>query len=280
MMKPKIILLIVLFFAALGNIRLAWPVDAETIPAAGANYRVYLPMAQKVGPEPYFGLAMAYDEPTDLSSLKAGWYYNWSPNGDAPGAEFVPMSYSGETIGLPADYSGYLLVFNEPNLGAPNGCGLSPQAAAGQYAALRESYPRAKFVVGGWSVFASSWASSFVHELKERNIPLPERWHAHAYTEAWITPSKAQKFLSDFQKLTGGKYWITEYGSPAGVLRDFQSMTDWFLAQSWIERIAPYTNRQPAGAAWAIGSGVDLVDLDDQLTDIGKFYASFTRAGY
>ena len=73
--------------------------------------------------------------------------------------------------------------------------------------------------------------------------------------------------------LTGGEYWVTEYGSPAGSLRDFQAVTTWFEGKPWIVRIAPFTNRQPDGVSWSLAPGVEMVNPDGSLAPIGAWYA-------
>ncbi|HCE18464.1 MAG TPA: hypothetical protein DEQ80_11440 [Anaerolinea thermolimosa] len=267
----------------LGLLLLHWcfssgSVTAQSEPPSTDHFTVFLPLVTRASPPPYFGLALAVPEADDLRLLDVTWYYNWSEQPMAASTPaFVPMAYDGKIRHLPPDFEGYLLVFNEPNLGAPNGCGLSPAEAARRYASLRQELPHARLVVGGWSVFASDWIGNFIRELRDNNLPLPEYWHVHAYTEAWITPRVAQDFLTSYHNLTGGTYWITEYGSPAGNLEDFRSMTSWFLSQTWIERVAAYTNRQPADAPWAIGSGVELVKENATLTPIGAYYAQLAR---
>ncbi len=276
-MRARGFAIIALLVMALGRIVTQNPVEAQPLEAEGTAYRIFIPHIAKAASTPYFGLALAVDEPADLARLHSTWYYNWSDQGTNNAVEYVPMAYSGKTNRLQRGYNGYLLVFNEPNLPPPNGCNLTPQEAAARYGQLRMDFPDAKMVVGGWSVFAKDWARDFVNELKAQDIPLPERWHVHAYTEEWITPAKAKEFLLYYQNLTGGTYWITEFGSPAGKLDDFKSMTTWFSEQTWIERVAAYTNRQPGNAAWAIGAGVELVKDDATLTNIGAYYADQSR---
>ena len=218
---------------------------------------------------PYYGLAMAMPPDADAALLGVQWYYVWGPSSPFHvQAEYIPMLWDGlPDERIPADYSGWLLVLNEPNL--TNQSNVTPQEAAHRLAVLRAQYPQAKLLCCGLSVWAVDWLQAFLAASPVR----PDAWHVHAYTEEWITPAKAQAYLTYYHTLTGGTYWVTEYGSPAGSLDDFQAMTTWFQAQNWITRIAPYTNRQPEGAGWAIGAGVELVQSGGDLTQIGGFYA-------
>ena len=264
-------LLVLLVFVSFPTTRVA----AQENPPPDLPYKVYVPSVSRSGSPAYFGLAMAVDQPDDLTILNVTWFYNWTdnPKTSIQGIPSVPMAYTGRTNRLDHEYNGWLLVFNEPNNIAPYGCDLDPVEAAKRYVQLRSDLPNAKLVVGGWSVFARDWIQGFVNELKAAGEPLPQYWHAHAYTEAWITPEIAQAYLREYHQLTGGTYWITEYGSPEGSLEDFQKMTAWFQNQNWIERVSAYTNRQPDSAGWAIGTGVELMAEGLETTPIGDYFA-------
>jgi hypothetical protein len=230
-------------------------------PSPPDGWRYFLPLVAAA--QPYKGLAFA--DPAhagDLDALGVSWWYDWTPTGD------VPMLWRGNpSKDIPRNYAGWILVFNEPNL--VNQSNLPPAEAARRLQAVREYYPKAKLLCCGLSVWATDWLGEFLIQGV-----WPDAWHVHAYTEAWISPAIAQDFLYTHQVMTGGTYWITEYGSPGGSLRDFKTMTRWFEQQEWIERIAAYTNRQPPGA-WNIGQGVEMVKPDGSLTEIGAYYQSF-----
>ncbi len=232
-------------------------------------YRTYLPTI-RAGAAPYYGLVIADPtQPQDVAALGASWVYDWRdvPITDYNNAEYVPMLWSGKPSDrVPGNYEGDLLIFNEPNVETQ--CNLSPSQALVRLNALRVAYPKARLICCGASVWAWEWMREF-WELGGR----PDAWHVHAYTEAWVTPAVVAKELTRMHNLTGGEYWITEYGSPTGCLDDFGKVTRWLKAQPWITRIAPYTNRQPAGQPWTIGAGVELVGEDGRLTEIGEYYA-------
>lgn len=223
-------------------------------------YTIFLPLV--LASRLYYGLAVAdvthYD---DAARLGATWSYDWTPSGD------VPMLWSGKPSSLiPAEYTGWILVLNEPNVTTQ--ANLSPSEAVNRLNNLRAYYPRARLICCGASVWAWDWMKAFWDSGGR-----PDAWHMHAYTESVITPAVVAQELTRMHQLTGGEYWITEYGSPAGNLSHFQQVTQWFEAQSWIVRIAPYTNRQPDGVSWALDPGVEMVNPDGSLTPIGAWYA-------
>ena len=227
------------------------------------QYHLYIPHVET--PQPYFGLAMATNAPGDLDALGVDWHYTWTAGSDPP------MLWAGEISPIvPRDYEGEILFLNEPNVQIQ--ANVAPEEAARRLGLAQLYYPRAKILCCGVSVFAVEWVRRFWLAGGR-----PDGWHVHAYIESWITPEVAQSYLSQQHQITGGEYWITEYGSMAGDLAEFSSMTEWFMAQPWITRIAPYTNREPDGQWWSIGDGVELVAGNGTLTEIGAYYADVTR---
>ena len=224
-------------------------------------YKTFLPLVTKTPERTYYGLALADpSHPEDVLTLRAEWNYDWTPTGQ------VPMLWGGNpSDAIPGDYTGDLLFLNEPNLETQSN--VTPDEAVAKLAVVRAAYPRARIIGCGVSVWATGWVYYFL-----RAGGVVDAWHVHAYTEEWITPAVAQNYLMQHHLQTGGEYWITEYGSPAGSLNDFRSMTEWFMRQPWITRIAAYTNRQPEGVPWAIGKGCDMVRADGTLNPIGEYY--------
>ena len=229
--------------------------------------------------KPMKGLAMAHSEyQQDLSSLSVSWFYNWGVDQNLlKDSRYVPMSRCGEAVKLPKGYSGYLLVFNEPNNQEPYGCGISPATAISRYKALVTVYPKAKMVVGAvsaWdSVYAGNWLKTFVSQVKSNKLPTPYAYALHGYREEWITVKNLESWWTSQQKLTGTKIWITEYNDVSGNLTNIKTLTTWLQSQSWVERYAIFTNRSN-GESWSIGSGVNLVDWKKgTLTSTGSYYA-------
>lgn len=251
------VLLVVATLVLLASAGGEWVGATQTLP--GDWSCLYLPLIMQ--PAVYKGLALAdASHPEDLELLGAEWWYDWTPTGQ------VPMLWSGKpSVSLPAHYSGVVLVLNEPNVESQ--ANVTPAEAVRRLAALRAYYPRAKLYCCGVSIWASDWTMEF-WRLGGR----PDGWHVHAYTEAYITPQYIARELSAWHGVTGGEYWVTEYGSPSGSLSDFQAVTSWFERQPWIARVAAYTNRQPLGVSWAIGEGVEMV-TDGELSEIGAYYA-------
>jgi hypothetical protein len=119
------------------------------------------------------------------------------------------------------------------------------------------------------SIWAGAWQREF-YRLGGR----PDAWHVHAYIEQWVTVGYIQNELTALHALTGGDYWVTEYGSLEGDLQDFKALTEWFGGRPWISKIAAYTNREPdPDATWSIGPGLEMVQDDGTLTPIGAYYS-------
>ena len=67
-------------------------------------------------PEGSKGLGVAYPQyPEDIARMDIDWWYAWGSN-QSTDPKYVPMSWCGENPNLPSDYSGYVLVFNEPEV--------------------------------------------------------------------------------------------------------------------------------------------------------------------
>jgi hypothetical protein len=229
--------------------------------------------------KPMKGLAMAHPEyKQDLTSLSVSWYYTWGiDQALLKDTRYVPMSRCGEAVTLPKGYTGYLLVFNEPNNPEPYGCGISPATAMTRYKALVTVYPKAKMVVGAvsaWdSAYSGTWLKTFVALVKSNKLAKPYAYALHGYREEWITVKNLESWWTSQQKITGTKIWITEYNDVDGNLANVKALTSWLQSQSWVERYALFTNRSN-GESWSIGSGVNLVDWKKgSLTTTGSYYA-------
>ena len=228
---------------------------------------------------PLKGLAYASDFPQDLRALACDWFYTWSGFSYQLGR--VPMSRAGLPVpDLPADYPGWLLVFNEPNQPEPFGCELSPTDALTRYAALIDTYPQAKMIVGGVSPinakgeYGHNWLYFFNLKRKAANLKPPAGWAMHGYVQNWITPAHLFSWWTKARALVAGRFWITEFGDISGSLRAFESLVIWLKAHSWIDRYAAYTNRQPEDQPWIISPHVELVYSDGSLKPNGLIYRS------
>ena len=224
------------------------------------------------------GLAMAGGHPEDLDTLRCNWYYTWDCDpGNLSDPRYVPMSRDGKMVVLPVGYTGYLLVFNEPNVKEPNGCDTKATVALCRYARLAEEYPQAKMIVGGVSYWDKStsepWIKAFRDGLKGYGVPKPYGYHFHGYKLSSNTTTNIEawwKKMHDWVKLP---IWITEYNAISGSTKDLQKMTEWIKLQPYIERYACFTNRSN-GEPWGIGDGVNLIDNQGNIKSNGVYYAS------
>jgi len=233
------------------------------------------------------GLAWTYPKyPEDYDRLGASWQYSWGA-GQSGGEGNVPMAYSGTLPEwFPADYDGWLLVFNEPNNRTPYGADIDPVPAAGLYKALRNDYPQAKMVVGGISAWCDvagfgpsrDWVVPFLNELDSLGVPLPEYWHIHGYVESWITADIIIEWWKKHRQLTGAKYWVTEFAAPDGTKEDVVKLIEFMQSVSWIERYGYFSTRLEGTEAWCPPGWeqtVPAVDWDTgDLTAIGKYLAT------
>lgn len=221
------------------------------------------------------GLAMSFPSQEDLTKLGDVWYYNW---GACPlgATNCVPMSWCGEDPNLPLNYSGYLLLFNEPEVETQ--CNITPQHGIDDYMFLKMKYPAAKFVVGN-SIFWGSWQYwlNFFWDICNANKDciIPQYWGIHVYISGntdWIPYIDAQ--LTRLHKRLGGTFWITEFAEINGNINTDNALVSLFLHTPWIARWAYFTNRSQATDPWVInGWKVDLFDWNTgEPTDIGTWY--------
>lgn len=222
------------------------------------------------------GLAQCSGGQRDRDLLNPSWWYNWGV-GDLSDPAYVPMLRSGiPDINLPADYSGYVLVFNEPTNPEPFGCAM-PDYMEGitRYAVLAHLYPNAQFIVGGVSAWRWYWLVKF-HKMAVRcKLSLPTGYAIHGYANDYGTLTQMftwwKTARNQIRSITStSEFWVTETsdmeGNPA-VLKTILEKVDAYE----FERVAVYTNQEPKGAPWAISYKVDLLN-DTGLTPMGIAY--------
>lgn len=226
--------------------------------------------------DPNKGLAMAYPNQEDLSRLgKDIWFYDWGSRAyDNP--NYVPMSWCGEDPNLPLDYSGYLLLFNEPEVETQ--CNITPQEGIDHYLILKDKYPDARFIVGN-TTFWGGWQYwlNFFWDLCNANQAciMPEYWGVHVYISgdpSWVPYVKTE--LTHLHNKIGGVFWITEFAEIGGDVKTDSALMSLFATTPWIARWAYFTNRSAPDAPWVLdGWKVDLFDWNTgEITDIGKWY--------
>jgi len=221
---------------------------------------------------------MAYPPISDKALLGADWYYNWSTTPfQNYTSGFIPMLFCGSsTSGIPANYSGTVLVFNEPNVDTQ--CDRTAAEAVADYLIIRAALPYADLIPGGSSVWANTtWLQPFVNGLHAAG-QYPRAYHIHAYVEYGWSVAQIQTWISQAHTITGTPLWITEFNAiPGPDPVKFQQIYSWIKAQSYIEKYAPYTNRQMMNAltptpTWQI-PGMELVNNSGTLTSLGVVYA-------
>ena len=229
------------------------------------------------------GLAMAGGHPEDLDALGCDWWYAWGCNRNSlSDPRYIPMSRNFEMVDLPADYSGYLLVGNEPNVREPYGANIKVNPALCRYTKLVEAYPHAKMVVTGvsyWDIITSEpWIKAFRDQLADYGLPKPYGYHLHGYqrvsTADWNLTTHIEAWWAKMHDWVGLPIWITEYGALSGGTAGLMKLTEWIKLQPYIERYAAFTNRSTSADPWSIGDGVNLVDQQGHLTPSGVYYAT------
>lgn len=225
-------------------------------------------------PKPLRGLAMTYYYEDDIKKLGIEWFYFWGTTYPFPSDKYVPMSRCGEDIEIPKDYSGFLLVFNEPSNSEPYGCGITPTEGVKRYKALTEKYPSAKYVVGNvslWDVYYDEWLKTFLDSCD--GCKRPDALAFHAYIESWIDIKTIKGWASLYRKtFPGYRFWITELADTKGRPEEFSELLSWLDGQSdWLDRYAVFTNRASGSEAWyPKGWNVQLVNPDGELTPLGS----------
>jgi hypothetical protein len=216
------------------------------------------------------GIAMAYPPIQEsLDGVGANWYYTWT-SCNVPNC--VPMSWGGEDLNLPLDYSGYILLFNEPD--RPEQSNITPENGVAIYKQFKLKYPYAKWVVG--NVWYAQWLYTF-RDLcaADPECEVPTIWGLHAYVGYIEYLPKITKYLEDAHNNLGGIFWITEFAGVFGDIRIDEGLVRFFESHNWIERWAYFTNRAQETETWyPSGWDVQLYDWNTgELTKIGNWYA-------
>jgi hypothetical protein len=237
-------------------------------------FNTYLPYVSSVTRKRGVGVSQEYTNEDDLTLLGASWWFDWdAAEHNFTGIEYVPMSWSGNMIETTAKN---ILVFNEPD--NREQANLRPNEAASRYGQLVDRYGVDRLIVGGWTYWGGwSWVNLFMQEVSSRGLPMPTRWHCHGYCEWGITPKQLVDYWTDCHDLTGGTYWITEFGDPFGNLEAITVLPPWMESTSWIERYSAFTTRITGGETWYPSlwpkpAVMALVD-DNGLTEIGGIYS-------
>ena len=193
---------------------------------------------------------MAYPQfVEDLQNIR--WFYTWGSCSNISNDylyKCVPMFRPGiSPIGFDESYSGYLLVFNEPD--KINQDNLYPEEAVQIYIALKMAMPNAKMIVGNTTAITGiDWLMQFYYLCKSNiNCVMPELWGFHGYLEGFIDSQELIARINYIHSKIGGKFWITEWANTNGFsevsILEANSMVSFLNSTPWIERWAWFTNR-------------------------------------
>jgi hypothetical protein len=237
---------------------------------------VYIPFVSSSPPRRGIGIPSDHANAEDVTKLGCSFWYDWGCGPLTPG--YVPMSWAGGMVVLPVDYSGYLLVLNEPE--NSNQANLTPGTAVGLVLLLAHAYPLAKLIIGGTGYGGFGWLMDFVQALGDYR---PAGWHVHGYTEIYaghsITADMICKWWSDARVMTGGgDFWITEMADCTGDLDSARKLMTFCERNAWVTRYAWFANRL-TGHEWYYPQGWHnpaLID-DNGLTQLGKMYIQDNR---
>jgi hypothetical protein len=230
------------------------------------TYNVYLPAVMRDEVNSKRGLALCQYYPEDLEGVS--WYYDWGAGGSGRG--YVPMSYSGEDPHLPLDYSDWLMVFNEPNNGAPYGANISAIDGAARFLALKTLYTQAHFVVGNVTVRGLSWLQDFRVNCGEVR---PDAWGMHGYIEGNNSLEDVKRLIHQAYTVLGGEFWISEWADASGNVDNNDILSTWLNNQNWITRWAYFTNRALGTEPWwPAGWNTQLRDMDGNNTPVGDWW--------
>lgn len=279
----KFVTILLALLIILGN--LTYIASAKAQDNEPVTNTVYLPFVTNNYIAPTFdenkGIAMVLPYMQDLDNVGAGWYYNWTPYPQVSSdPRYIPMSRCGlwdDTF--PVDYSGYVLIFNEPVNREPNGCGISPQVAAERYIAFVDRFTNVIPVVSNNGANGAPWNREFILALKAVNYPLPTIWGVHLYYDWYYTFDRWKGDLSalmhffDWSLGFTPEIWVTEFAMTSGDPVIFKQMLDYLDTLPYVTRIAPFTNRPMYEEDWwPTDWKVELFNPDGSITPLGEVY--------
>lgn len=234
------------------------------------EYHTYLPFVA-TPPMPIVGLACTYRSEDDFARLGTKLYYHWSCDPSLLwDPRYIPMSRNGDMPDLPEGYSGYLLVFNEPNVSEPGGCDMTPEQCAPLYDAICERYPAAKIIATGlsyinWNGYIGSWIDDFIPLIKI----LPYAWSLHAYYDNYGMHHEAlEEWIIERHETLGTEIWVTEWADTSGNNANNEAFASWMDKQPWIKAWFYFCNRIDWSQPWTSALGNWKLDLFDYTTGV------------
>lgn len=252
-------------------------------------FQIFIPFATT--PEPQAGAAWAWGQQVeDEKLLKIEWYYNYGTKGNPRiRAQFVPFlwcdrwpphDYANGTNYFTvwrnqlANYRGYALILNEPDLpGSDSGgqCDRTPRQAAYIYAQARALCPSCVWVGpavsdrdyrAGWP-----WLRQFYNELMGLGAPLPEVSAIHTYLaeDPRLIVDSHFALLAQFPG-SAKTAWVTEFGHERAEV--VNAMLAVWHGDARVTRWAYFAPRIPAGEGYL--HKLTLVDDTGGLTALGR----------
>jgi hypothetical protein len=219
------------------------------------------------------GIGMPYVNMGDLDKVGASWFYDWSSSHHID-PRYVPMSWGGSDPNLPLSYSGYVLLFNEPDRAEQ--ANISPADGLALYKIFYWKYPQVKWVVG--NVFYAPWLYQFQALCTaEPDIPMPAAWGLHVYVNGADHMERMLDYLEDAHNLLGGDFWITEFADVFGDVYVDNGLVHYFQTHDWIKRWAYFCNRAHGDEWWFPQSWHDFQLFDwvnGEFTEAGRWYKS------
>lgn len=165
------------------------------------------------------------------------WTYDWTTTPPAfDGVESVPMIWSAALVGREISDSEYLLGFNEPDIGYPDGASwLLPRDGAVAWRELEQTYPDRKLVSPA-TVVNWIWLQGMIKEYRDLYGVSPRldavAIHVYDCGEAFFPRLQAQ--VGFYAMLYQKPLWITEMATES--LDVMERALTWLEAQPEVER--------------------------------------------
>lgn len=243
---------------------------------------------------------------TDLKTLRATWYLNWTISPDKSckeedKARFVPrISSAGAIERLPiaianAKASGWLIGFNEPNL--PWQANISPGQGAILWKQIEDAARPAGIKLvsptpNPWAPglhghpYGHQWTWFMVSEYQARYGKKPHfdalGWNVYGNSGSELTSFLVARRQEALKRGYNVPFWVLEYGGKcSGVMSDNQvvmaSATPWLATTSWISRYAWFANRiDGSGTNQAGHQSCSLLNpVTGKPTILGQTYRGF-----
>jgi hypothetical protein len=292
MNKPKIWALLLLVRVVLLGVCAA---KQPTVEPAMVD-TIYLPVIG-MGPKPALkGVALTGPRGA-VGQLEAQWYYNWSWKAPTPDPLFVPMiwgkssmKYLTEAASIAKAGSGWLLGFNEPDIGWPWGCNIDPAEGAVLWHEIEQQAAGVLLVspTPSQEDFDWLWRMVAAYEAQYGSKPRFNAIGVHWYNwqnPASVQPAKDHLLRVRAEALAHGydvPLWLTEFAGhvriwdPAGGhLRLMEELIPWMWEQSWIARYAWFATHLTGDQSSCLNcQPCSLTDPEtgQQLTILGESY--------